>query len=157
MCVDEMIITIKNNNCLRRALSCSCYPIRAAFWISPTVFLLLLLLCLNADYHCHVLSSICYCTNDEMNPFKQHLNRWQKPQLVQWLSPLISNHFSNRNQRHLLAFFVFFPPESHQMRLRMSRKLPKQASSGEHREEKEKRRNTVVGNKWERTSFCILR
>lgn len=41
---------------------------------SPTVFLLFLLLCLITDYHCHLLSSICYCANDEMNRFKQ-LNR----------------------------------------------------------------------------------
>lgn len=81
------------------------------YWIHTAferVFLLFLLLCLITDYRCHLLSSICYCTNDEMNPFKQHLNWWQKPQLLQWLSPLISNHFSNVNQRRSLA--STFPP-----------------------------------------------
>lgn len=110
MCGDEIIITTDDNR-LRRTLSCSFslfLPNSRCLWKSLTVVLLLPLLCLITDYHCHLLSSICYCTNDEMNPFKQHLNRWQKPQLLQWLSPLISNHFSNLNQRHLLASTFFF-------------------------------------------------
>lgn len=110
MCGDEIIITTDDNR-LRRTLSCSFRLFLLnprCLWKSLTVVLLLLLLCLITDYHCHLLSSICYCTNDEMNPFKQHLNRWQKPQLLQWLSPLISNHFSNLHQSHLLASTSFF-------------------------------------------------
>lgn len=163
MCGDEIIITTDDNR-LRRTLSCSFWLFLhkpRCLWKSLTVVLLLPLLCLITDYHCHLLSSICYCTNDEMNPFKQHLNRWQKPQLLQWLSPLISNHFSNLHQSHLLAstFFLSPSPESHQMRLRMGPKLPKQASSVKWREGggKKKRKNTITGNKWEKTSFYILR
>lgn len=87
--------------------SCS-YWIHAGFEASHLSFIVFLL-CLIPDYHCELLSSICYCTNDEMNVFKQHLNWWQKLQLLQWLSPLISHHFSNQNQKRLLAF-TFFPP-----------------------------------------------
>lgn len=124
----------------RRALSCLFWLLllnSRCFWKILTVFVLFLLLCLITDYHCHLLSSICYCANDEMNLFKQHLKRWQKPQLLQWLSPLISNHFSNLNQRCFLLP-CFFPLKIIKWALRTSPKLSKQASSGEQEEGKKR-------------------
>lgn len=124
----------------RRALSCLFWLLllnSRCFWKILTVFVLFLLLCLITDYHCHLLSSICYCANDEMNLFKQHLKRWQKPQLLQWLSPLISNHFSNLNQRCFLLP-CFFPLKIIKWALWTSPKLSKQASSGEQEEGKKR-------------------
>lgn len=40
----------------------------------------------------------------------KHLKWWQKPQVLQWLSSLISNHFSYPNQRCLLHPCFFFLP-----------------------------------------------
>lgn len=138
-----------------------CYDwIHAPLWMILTVFLLFLLLCLITDYHCHLLSSICYCTNDEMNLFKQ-LNRWQKPQLLQWLSPLISNHFSNPNQRRSLACtFYFFPWKSSNENESQTSKASVFRQAGGRKEgenKKSKRKNTVVRNKRERTRFHILK
>lgn len=162
MCGDEIIITTDDNR-LRRTLSCSFWlflPNPRCLWKSLTVVLLLPLLCLITDYHCHLLSSICYCTNDEMNPFKQHLNRWQKPQLLQWLSPLISNHFSNLHQSHLLAstFFSLSLLKVIKWGLEWAQNFQnKLLQSSEGRGKKKKRKNTIRGNKRERTSFYILR
>lgn len=89
------------------------------FLLNPSclskVPIIVLIIFLITDYHCHLLSSICYCTNDELNPFKQHLNQWHKLQLLQVLSPLISNRFSNQNQNLPPAFFYILISESHQM------------------------------------------
>lgn len=132
--------------------SCSCW-IHAGFEASHLSFIVFLL-CLIPDYHCELLSSICYCTNDEMNVFKQHLNWWQKLQLLQWLSPLISHHFSNQNQKRLLAFTFFPSLKVIKQALSTTPKLLKQASSSKWKEEK---KSTIGGNKWERTSFYILK
>lgn len=156
----EIIISTDDNG-FRRALSCSlcCVLLNPHFlWENPTVFLLWVL-CLITDYHCHLLSSICYCTNDEMRLFKQ-LNQWQKPQLLQWLSPLISNHFSNPNQRHSLACTFFPSPwkSSNEHREQAPNFQCRRLQTGRRKEKyKNKRKSTIVWNKRERTSFYILK
>ncbi len=154
------IIITTDDNRFRGALSCSFWLLLLnphCLWKIPTVFLLFLLLCLITDYHCHLLSSICYCTHDEINPFKQHLNRWQKPQLSQWLSPLISNHFSNLNQRRSLASTFFSWKSSNERWERAPNFQNKPLQAGREKKEKKKRKNTIGGNKRERTSFYILK
>lgn len=154
-----------DDKCFRRALSCLFWLLllnSCCFWKILTVFVLFLLLCLITDYHCHLLSSICYCANDEMNLFKQYLKRWQKPQLLQWLSPLISNHFSNLNQRCFLLP-CFFPWKSSNERWERAPNFQEEQEGGKKREgtaqlleTKEKGQVSVFWGKNWKVCRCLL-
>lgn len=160
-CDDDKIINTNGNHRSIAPVLLISYLITESVKLFLKTPLLLLLLCLIADYSCHLLSSICYCTMMKWTAFKQYLNLWQKPPLLQWLPPLISNRFSNQNQKHPHLFF-FLLPESHQM----SSKLLKQDSWGERKKKEEEeiyknikksRKTQVGGNKRERTTFYTLK
>lgn len=91
----------------------------------------------------------------------KHLKWWQKPQVLQWLSSLISNHFSYPNQRCLLhpCFVFFFSfPVNYQMSAETEPQTFKTSLIGRAAEgRKMKRSSATVGNEGERTSFCIVR